>query len=755
MSRVIAYYMHEHEEAACRQALIGASWTESFAVGEADAAAIAQLRAAGIVVSELPDPAADPETPGLDAHPLPNVALRRSRGAPRDIPRDVRGIAPVPVPGPDEPDVQLVQLSGPLLLEQRQAIEAVGAAILEYVPHNFYVVRCSANQRAAIAALPYVVRTRRYEAADAGPIQYTVPADAPRGLGPGVPAAPVAMRTWELLLHPGADASAAVAELTNLGVPIAGSSTRKVRVYVLDGSPLLDRLGGIVGVARVDEWLEPKLHNDVARTLLGIDPPPGRPGIGLTGAGQIVAVADTGLDDQHPDFQGRIVGLVALGRPGDASDPHGHGTHVAGSVLGDGAASGGMLRGVAPGAQLFFQSVLDAQGRLGGLPLDLGDLFEEAYQAGARIHNNSWGAATPATYPTTALEVDAFVAARRDMLIVISAGNEGQARQRLHAAPGFVDWLSVGSPATSKNALTVGASRSGRNQGGLASLTYGDAFPDAFPDSPIAAVTVSGDPQCLAAFSSRGPCDDRRIKPDVVAPGTDIASAKSSRASLGHFWGPFPGNARYAFMGGTSMAAPLVAGCAALVREHYATHHNHAASAALLKATLIAGTRWLSGADANADFPAQPNLHQGFGAVDVAQSVPNAGAPGLSLAFADRWAAPADLLTRTGERRRWRLTARAGRPLSICLAYTDAPGRALQNNLNLIVELPDGTKRIGNATLAQAFAATDVDNNVELVRIDPAPAGDYTVMVSASNLLTAGQDFALVASGDVDPLQPM
>jgi iron(III) transport system substrate-binding protein len=74
---------------------------------------------------------------------------------------------------------------------------------------------------------------------------------------------------------------------------------------------------------------------------------------------------------------------------------------------------------------------------------------------------------------------------------------------------------------------------------------------------------VSGDPKAMAAFSSRGPCDDRRIKPDVVAPGTDIVSTRSATAPLSHFWGPHQ-NAKYAYMGGTSMAAPLVAGFKAL-----------------------------------------------------------------------------------------------------------------------------------------------------------------------------------------------
>ena len=245
---------------------------------------------------------------------------------------------------------------------------------------------------------------------------------------PNVGERALAILTYDVRLRDPNDRQKIEDWLKERHVDISGSSGRKIRFFVVQFSPIPGQLQRLPEVDMVTEYVEPVLYNDSARRLLGIDGlgQAANPVPGLNGSGQTIAIADTGIDDTHPDFAGRIDGKVARGRPGLTDDPNGHGTHVAGLALGDGSASHGALKGVAPGARLFFQSLLDAAGKLSGLPLDLHDLFLEAYNAGARIHNNSWGNQAKSNYMISSEEVDDFSYSHPDMVIVIAAGNEGR-----------------------------------------------------------------------------------------------------------------------------------------------------------------------------------------------------------------------------------------------------------------------------------------------------------------------------------------
>ncbi|MEA2560413.1 MAG: serine protease AprX [Acidobacteriota bacterium] len=738
--KVIAYCLHEHELAAIEPHIKNADWTQSYAIGSMEEADIQNLEEQGILIEEIKEP---PARPAFAARgPQPQAA-----GAP--APADLAGDPLPPMLHPTKDNVFVVTLGEPVLLEEwRQQIEALGVRFLERRPNRRYIARLGLAAVGQLRQLPFVADVSLLSPEESTGTTFTTAAEPGSGM-----AGPPENVPFDILLHEPDDLVDVELWLNDNGVEIVAKGRRKVRVELPRDSMQAREIQALPGVAEVQEYIPPTLANERARRLLGLDPATGTGSLPQTGAGEIVAVADSGLDDQHPAFTGRIAMLIARGRPPqDTSDPHGHGTHVASSALGIGTAVGGVARGTAPDAQLVFQSLMDASGGLGGLPIDLGDLFDEAYQAGARIHNNSWSADTKSFYTFTSREVDEFVYDHPDMLIVIAAGNEGTAQDPFNAAAGFVDWQSIGSPATAKNALTVGASRSDRTSEGLAQKTWRHFNGTRFGKPPIGDDNISGDPQRLAAFSSRGPCDSNRIKPDLVAPGTDILSARASTAPDHNFWA-LSTDPQYAYMGGTSMAAPLVAGCAALVRQYYRQDRQAEPSAALLKATLVNSTRWLSGPDATADHAKNPNYHQGFGAVYMPFAIPNPTEPWMRLEFVDTWKDGTKQLATTGDRRRFAFTVKGGQFLRICLTWTDPPpGPSLQNALALLLETPLQPPRIaGNHERPRIIDKVDRDNNVQIVRIDNPPPGNYMAVVLARNMLRPPQDYALVVTGDLGP----
>ncbi|WP_233415383.1 S8 family serine peptidase, partial [Streptomyces sp. N35] len=241
---------------------------------------------------------------------------------------------------------------------------------------------------------------------------------------------------------------------------------------------------------------------------------------GYDGKGVKIAILDTGVDASHADLQGKVVAAKNFSAAPDATDKHGHGTHVASIAAGTGAASGGTYKGVAPGAELLSGKVLDDD----GYGTDSGILagIDWAVGEGADIVNLSLGGPdSPGTDPLEAA-VNTY-AKERGVLFAIASGNVGP--------------RMLGSPGSADAALTVGA--------------------------------VDGAEQ-LAGFSSTGPrVGDGAIKPDVTAPGVDITAAAApgsfldSDPQLPH---PAPG---YLTISGTSMATPHVAGAAALLKQQH------------------------------------------------------------------------------------------------------------------------------------------------------------------------------------------
>lgn len=641
----------------------------------------------------------------------------------------------------------LVQTKQPLDKTEKDDLAKRGVRILEYVPDHTYLCHYPPTDLAAIRALPYVSWANTYmEGFKVAPTLFAAPRgpQAPNLLEMAAAPKPLMDRTpktVDVVFHANVapdsvrDKLAAAARLDPADLKL---SAHKARITV-QGRYLSD-LAAIDEVRHVEEVIPLKLHNNVARQILRVGLPLAGPGVVFEGDGQIVAVADTGFDkgsrtNVHPAFIGRVQKLYALGRPGKANDPAGHGTHVAGSVLGDGnsAAMGGAIRGTAPKARLVLQSVLDSSGGLGGLPADLHDLFEAPYRDdNARIHTNSWGSQLgDGRYDQNARELDDFVWNHRDCLICFSAGNEGVDSQ----GSGRVDPQSISPPGTAKNCLTVGASENNRP---TIPVRYGDIRPDRFPANPIAGDRMADNPEGVAAFSSRGPTRDQRIKPDVVAPGTAILSTLSRDVEVpSHVFGTST-DGLFFFDAGTSMATPLVAGCVAVVREFLQKEqHISTPSAALIKALMINGARDVAGQYVLTEAGVIPNSAEGFGRVDLA-AVIGPLAANEALNFQDEGNA-----LDTNEEDAIHVTIRPNMSaLKVTLVWTDPPGETLQNDLDLIVRAADGQERHGN--VGSSSSDFDRSNNVEQVVWQNAPPGDLTITVRAHRVAQFPQTYALV-----------
>lgn len=465
----------------------------------------------------------------------------------------------------------------------------------------------------------------------------------------------------------------------------------------------------------------------------------------VTGQGQRVGLADTGvdlgkIDGGHPDLNGGIYSGYAFGKFSKTwNDPMGHGTHCAGSILSRGTSSGGKIHGSAIQSQLVAEGMWSQMMNNMIVPGKLADLFGTAYKDGARVHSNSWGAPTNlGAYDNFSAQVDDFMFQNPDMLIIYAAGNSGQDIDK----DGRIDSGSVSSPGTAKNALTVGASKNYVLKGGI-QAKIGDfkAAKDKWSAEPIASSHLSETPNGLAMFSSRGPTQDGRLKPDVVAPGTNILSLRSQVQGAEVLWGAY--NDLYTYSGGTSMSTPLVAGTAALVRQYLQTRYQLTnPSAALVKATLMHTADDLfpgqfgevGAAHGQEILTHRPNNDEGYGRVDIA----NVMQMNQNTVVVDNKVGVA-----TGEKTEFEFTMKDAGIVMATMVYTDAPAstsahQALVNDLDMTLLSQNG----------QEFGPHDSVNNHEYILTNVA-AGTYKLVVTGVNVpmgTNGKQPYAVVFS---------
>ncbi len=430
--------------------------------------------------------------------------------------------------------------------------------------------------------------------------------------------------------------------------------------------------------------------NDVARGHLGTATVENYYSIDLFGTGQIIAIADTGIDADHGDFDSGIVVVDVEGDGSTADTNDGHGTHVACTVLGAGNRNSD-YQGVAPEAGLYFQAMENDDTNIFGGP-GIWNLLNTAYTTGnSRIHSNSWGGIdSGGDYNTQSEDADELTSKwdqywlYEGMSVLFSAGNEGDS--------------GIAPPGTAKNVITVGGH--------------------------VNRYDIDAENQMYES-SSRGPTDDGRLKPDIVAPGDYVRSCKAQEAenaesSWESDW--------YIEYSGTSMATPVAAGASIIVREYLMDIvERPAPQGSLIKALLILGAQDMGTRDI-------PNNDEGWGRLDLVNSLIPENDIGIFVDDRSR--------LQSGEESEYSFEiTRPNEELKIVLTWSDYPGSSfsstqLMNDLDLEVTSPDGqTTYLGNV-FSNGKSTTggikDSKNNVEVVLIDSASEGVWNVNVKDS-----------------------
>ncbi len=426
----------------------------------------------------------------------------------------------------------------------------------------------------------------------------------------------------------------------------------------------------------------------------------------LDGAGAMVGEWDGGRADwTHPDFAGRIYS-------GDGSGVSGHATHVAGTVMGSGTQSGGTYRGMAPGAELVSYNWFTNISNL------ISEYTDAINNYDIDISTNSWivGYGNDSPEICEAYQGNYFASCEilddiirgslgKPVAIAWAAGNERSTGSSYCGRWG-ITWNSIPPYGTAKNVITIGA--------------------------------INSNNSTMTSFSSWGPVDDGRLKPELVAPGCQTSDdwAVTSTTPGGGYGGAC----------GTSMAAPTAAGCFALWMGRYKElYPGQEPLGSTVKAVFCETADDLGSPGPEYDF--------GFGRINVQNAVDvlEAGA------FVEAEITDGDTLT-------WLFPMTADiDSISFTLAWDD-PGAAENANPTLIndLDLRVQTAVSFGATYRPwqldpsnpSFDATigeDHTNNIEQVRRDItfSAAGTWRVLVIGHNIPEGPQKFSLAHSPEL------
>ncbi len=612
----------------------------------------------------------------------------------------------------------VVQFDEPVAAARRDQLRATGLILQDYLGDNAYfaILDTPRLNAAALAATPSLSRAAAIEQA------WKLHPDLNRGL----------IRDWSIVSRKSIEGAADPDPVVGAYVLFHSDVSLDpdaVQIVVAHGAWVRSRLESINGLVielpysqirpLADEdavkWIEPplprfsELNND-NRLRTGADIVQAAP-YGLSGAGVTVMVYDGGQAlASHVDFGGRLTVR-------DTSGLSDHATHVSGTVGGDGSASAGTYRGMAPGVLIesygFEQEGGLQQGFLYTDPGDLEDDYDEAINSfGADISNNSIGTNVSTNgfpcdwegnYGATSALIDAIARGSlgAPFRIVWANGNERQSNACSGVEGYPAGYHSTAPPACAKNHITVGA--------------------------------MNSNDDSVTSFTSWGPSDDGRMKPDISAPGCqssddfDVTSCSST--------GGYTGKC------GTSMASPTVCGCAALLLQDFRAHYpgepdfRNSTLKVLLAHTCV-----------DLENPG-PDYKTGYGSMRIEPAI-NLMRSGNFLEGVVLQDETASLLVVVGP---------DDTQLKVTLAWDDVPGApnvspVLVNDLDLKVFDP-ATVQYFPWTLDQFNPSAnaiqtepDRKNNIEQVLINAPAPGVYRIEIRGFNVPQGPQSFSIAAT---------
>ncbi len=620
----------------------------------------------------------------------------------------------------------IVQFTGPIDQQWFRTLASAGIRSFGYLPQYAVLAQLNAGQREFVAGLPFVNWVGLFQ-----PV-YKLELDLLGKTG---------VRRFSVVLMPDADATAATRLVEDCGgeVLLVDTSCPSTTMEVVLDTRHIPELARLNDVLWIQAWSEPTTCNNSAQWVvqagwLATAPPDTSLTArkvwanGVRGQGVILSVHDTGLNTGHNMFKDPALSItppgiwpthrkvVAYKRYGtaDASEGQYHGSHVNGTVAGNDSVMGGTsyYDGMAKDARLYFvdltngtsfvvssnlYTVWDTVHAGRGLPDSLRPIWQAS---GSWRYSNSQG-----TYLLQDASTDQFGWEHKDFLNIFAAGNEGSTAR------------TVGNPSLAKSVLTIGADSNGTKSNKIAS------------------------------FSSRGPSQDNRYKPNIMATGVNLYSAQAAPSTNG-----------YSSMSGTSMATPTANGAVGLMRCYlqegfYPTGVSEPGNRLVYNSAALLRSMAIASADPNVGSYTVPDYNIGWGRVNAESVLYFAGDLRELLLCDDTFGLA------TGEYKEQTFRVASSIPLRVCLAWTDtaaAPNAnpTLVNDLNLELTSPGGTKYRGNQyTSGQSTpnpTSWDNRNVEECCRVNSPDTGLWTIRVYGQNVRTAQKQwFAWTITGDL------